>query len=136
MSTLTELVEGLAARCETISGLHCYPVWLPRPPLPSLCVGGPIRWTYDETFDAQWRPVFELQLTVSAADLYRAQQTLYTYLAPSGTRSLPAAIYGDPTLGGVANDTRVLGSSRPPTGVEIGGGHQLQAALEVEVTAV
>ena len=136
MSSLTELMEGLSARCERISGLHCYPVWLPRPSAPALCVGGPIRWEYDSTFDGTWRPVFELTLTVQSSDLYRAQQTLHTYLAPSGTRSIPAAIYGDPTLGGVANDTRVLGSTRPVAGAEIAGGHQLQAALEVEVIAV
>ncbi len=136
MSSVTELVEGLSARCERISGLHCYPVWHPSPTPPSLCVGGPIRWTYDETFDGTWRPVFELLLTVHAGDLYRAQQTMYTYLAPSGTRSIPAAIYGDPTLGGVANDTRVIGSGQPPVSAAIAGGHQLQASLEVEVTAV
>jgi hypothetical protein len=146
VSTVLQLADGLAKRCESISGLKCYHAWLPSPSPPALCVGGPIRWTYDETMGAEadgedeekrvWTPIFELTLTVNGADLYRAQEAAYPYLAPSGTRSIPAAIYRDPTLGGVAYDTRVIGSTRPPVLAEVAGGHQLQAVLEVEVTAV
>jgi len=136
VSSLNQLAEGLARRCGTISGLNCYPVMHPSPTPPAACVRGPVRWTYDETMEGYWRPVFEVWVIVMDSDLYRAQQGLSTYLAPTGTRSLPAAIHGDPTLGGVANSTRVIGGAQPPLEVQVAGGRQLQAALEVEVLAM
>jgi hypothetical protein len=136
VSTVLELAKGLAGRCENISGLRCYPVMHPKPEPPAVCVAGPIRWTYDETFDATWRPVFELWVFVNPADLYKAQEQLFTYLAPTGTRSIPAALYGDPTLGGAAQECKVLGGVRPPAVADTAGGSLLGCALEVEVTAV
>jgi hypothetical protein len=136
VSSVLELADGLARRCEGISGLRCYPVMHPKPEPPALCVGGPIRWTYDETFDATWRPVFELWVFVNAADLRSSQQALFSYLAPTGTRSIPAALYGDTTLGGVAEEVKVLGGVRPPAVTDTAGGQLLGCALEVEVTAV
>jgi len=136
MSTVQELAEGLRQRGETISGLRCYPVMHPKPEPPALCVNGPVRWTYDETFEGYWRPVFELWILVNPADLYRGEQALHSYLAPSGPRSIPAAVNGDPSLGGVADSTRLLGGSRPPAVVETAGGQLLGAAIEVEVLAM
>jgi hypothetical protein len=136
VSSVQQLAQGLANRCETIAGLACYPLMHPKPEPPAVCVAGPVRWAYDETFDGTWRPVFEVWVFVNPASLVNAQQALFAYLAPSGSKSIPAAIYGDPTLGRVANDTRVLGGSRPPAVVETAGGSLLGCALEVEVTAV
>ena len=135
MSSLRELRDGLMARGETIAGLHCYAEMHPKPEPPAFCVQGPIRWTYDETMDGTWRPVFELWVLLNPADLYRGQEALDQYLAPTGAKSVPAAVYGDPTLGGAASDTRVLGGTRPPGVVEIAGGQLLGCAFEVEVTA-
>jgi hypothetical protein len=136
MSTVGQLADGLVRRAQTIPGLHCYPVDHPSPDPPAFCVTGPVRWTYDETMDAVWRPVFTCWILVNPADLVRAQQTLYTYLAPSGPRSIPAAIYGDTTLGDVAHDTRVLGGVGPPAQRNTDGGPLLGLTLEVEVTAM
>jgi hypothetical protein len=136
VSSVLDLAEGLARRGRTISGLHCYNVMHPNPDPPALCVQGPVRWAYDETFDGTWRPVFQCWVLVNPANLTHAQQSLFTYLAPTGTASLPAAIYGDPTLGGVANDTKVLGGVGPPAQVNSDSGPLLGAALEVEVTAM
>jgi hypothetical protein len=137
VSSVQELAGGLARRCETVSGLRCYPFMHPKPEPPALCVNGPVRWTYDEAFEGLWRPVFELWVFVNPANLVTAQNpALFSYLAPTGARSIPAAIYGDPTLGGTANDTRVLGGSRPPAVVESAGGQLLACALEVEVLAM
>jgi hypothetical protein len=136
VSSVLELARGLAAACEGISGLRCYPVMHPKPEPPALCVAGPIRWTYDETMDALWRPVFELWVFVNPADLFRAQEQLFAYLAPTGARSIPARLYGDPSLGGVAQECKVLGGVRPPAVADTAGGSLLGCALEVEVTAV
>ena len=84
MSSLYELREGLRVRAETISGLRCYAEMHPKPEPPAFCVNGPIRWTYDETFDSTWRPVFECWVFVNPADLYRAQQALDTLHGPHG----------------------------------------------------
>lgn len=136
MSSLHDLREGLRRRGATVSGLRCYAEMHPKPEPPALCVNGPIRWTYDETFDGLWRPVFEVWLFVNPADLYRAQEAIDTYVAPTGAKSIPAAIYGDPSLGGVAHSTRLLGGTRPPAVVETAGGQLLGCALEVEVEAM
>jgi hypothetical protein len=136
VSTVEQLAQGLKHRGETISGLRCYAETHPKPEPPAMTVSGPIRWTYDETMDGYWRPVFECWVFVNSANLPLAQHALYAYLAPSGPQSIPAAIYGDPSLGGAASDTRVLGGSRPPSVVETAGGSLLGAALEVEVTAM
>lgn len=136
MNSVLELTNGLARRCETISGLRCYPVMHPKPEPPAVCVAGPVRWTYDETFEGVWRPVFEVWVFVNPADLRSSQQALFAYLAPTGPRSIPAALYGDPTLGGMAMEVKVLGGVRPPTVSDTAGGQLLGCALEVEVTAV
>lgn len=135
MSSLHELRDGLRRRAETVGGLRCYAEMHPKPEPPAFCVNGPIRWTYDETFDGTWRPVFECWVFVNPADLYRAQQALDTYMAPTGPKSIPAALYADTTLDGFAHDVRVLGGARPPGVVETAGGQLLGWAVEVEVTA-
>ena len=135
MSSVHDLREGLKRRAETISGLRAYAEMHPKPEPPCFCVNGPIRWTYDDTMDGTWRPVFECWVFVNPADLYRAQQALDTYMAPTGPKSIPAALYGDTTLDGAAHDVRVLGGSRPPGVVETAGGQLLGWAVEVEVTA-
>jgi hypothetical protein len=136
VSSVLDLARGLADRCETISGLRCYPLMHPKPEPPAVCIGGPIRWEYDSTFDATWRPVFEVWVFVAAADLRSSQEALFAYLAPTGTRSIPAAIYKDTRLGGTAEEVKVLGGARPPSVTETAGGQLLGCALEVEVTAV
>lgn len=135
MSSVNQLAQGLADRCATISGLRCYPVMHPKPEPPAVCVQ-PVRWTYDETMDGTWRVVFEVWAFVNAATLYTSQQSLFEYLAPSGSKSIPAAIYEDPTLGGLTAETRVLGGPRPPTETETAGGRLLGAAFEVEILAM
>jgi hypothetical protein len=140
VSSLHDLRDGLRRRAETISGLRTYAEMHPKPEPPAFCVNGPVRWTYDEAMggdgERPWRPVFECWVLVNASDLYRAQEALDTYVAPSGQRSIAAAIDGDVTLGGVAHFARVIGGARPYTTVDTAGVPLLGFALEVEVTAV
>ena len=136
MSSVPDIVRGLARACDDIPGLRCYPEMAAKPEPPALCVGGPIRWEYDTSFDATWRPVFEVWVFVQAADLRSSQQALFEYLAPTGTRSIPAALYRDTRLGGAAEEVKVLGGVRPPAVTDTAGGQLLGCALEVEVTAV
>lgn len=135
-ASVLELAQGLMRRCQTIPNLKCYDIQSPKPEPPACCVLGPVRWTYHQTLDGVWLPVFELALYVNDANLVEAQRQLFAYVAPSGPKSIPAALYGDPSLGGVANDTRVVGGSRPAQVVETAGGSLLSVALEVEVWAM
>ena len=140
MASVQQLCEGLMRRAETIAGLNCYAVVPADPITPAMVVVGPVRWTYDEVMgdDGQqyWRPVFELALFVNGADYHGGQRQLHAYLAPNGTKSLLAAIHGDPTLGGVADFAKVLGGGQPPTEVDVAGVKQLRCSLEVEVYAM
>jgi len=136
MSSVQQLAQGLANRCDTISGLRCYAAVPPAPQPPAMYVRGPMRWTYDDTFEGYWRPIFELWVVVNPADTFRAEQALHTYLAPTGQHSIPAAVYGDPTLGGVADTTRCLGGTAPPGMVQFDSGPLLGCAIEVEVLAM
>jgi hypothetical protein len=136
VTTVRELAEGLCRRADTIAGLRTYPVMHPKPEPPCFCVAGPVRWTYDETMEGYWRPVFECWVFVNPANLFTAQEQLLGYVAPSGHKSIPAAIYSDPTLGGLSAETRVLGGARPPTETDTAGGKLLGLALEVEVLAM
>ena len=133
MAAVRDLALGLKARGETISGLRCYDIMSPKPEPPALCVSGPVRWTYDETMEGTWRPVFELWLYVNPANLVEAQRQLFAYVAPTGRQSVPAALYADTTLGATAYDVKVLGGSRAAQMVETAGGSLLSLALEVEV---
>ena len=139
MATPQQLAEGLRDRLRTISGLRAYDTMAAKPEPPAACVLGPTAATeYDLTFQGDaglWKPVFEIEVFVSAADLGRAQQALRAYVSPAGDKSIPAAIYGDVTLGGVADFARVLRISRTPVLVETAGGQLLSTSLAVEVTA-
>lgn len=134
-ASVVDLARGLMERCQTIPGLRVYDVMHPDPQPPAVCVAGPVRWTYDDTMDGVWRPVFELHVYFNPANLPDAQRQLFAYVAPKGPRSIPAAVYGDPSLGGVANDTRILGGPRGAAVVEQGGS-LLSLVLEVEVWAM
>ena len=73
-ASVADLARGLRNRCETIAGLKCYDIMHPTPAAPAVCVNGPVRWTYDETMDGVWRPVFELWIYVNPANLPDAQR--------------------------------------------------------------
>lgn len=141
MATPQELAEGLRDALRTISGLRAYDTMPEKPEAPAACVLGPTAATeYDLTFqnaiDGLWRPVFEISVFVSRVDVARGQQALRAYVSPVGDKSIPAALYGDPTLGGRAEFTRVLRISTDPVIVETSGGQLLRTTLAVEVTAL
>lgn len=134
MATPQEVADALAVALRTISGLRVYDTASMKPEVPAACVLGPTTGTgYDESFDGLWRPVFEVEVFVNAADPSRGQQALRAYVAPTGAKSIPAAIYGDPTLGGVVNFARVVRVTRNPVLVDSAGGQVLSTALAVEM---
>lgn len=107
MASLTDLRAGLSTRLATITGLRALP-YIPDNPQPPVAIVMPGRITYDLAFG---RGTDEYQFTIMVivgrvADR-NSQTTLDAYCASSGSTSIKAAIEGDRSLGGKAQDCRV-----------------------------
>ena len=134
MATLQEVKDELAARCRRISGLRCYGEMSPRPDAPALCVHGPTSWAYDQTMDEAWLVHLQLWVYVNPTDPMRAQQSLDSYMAPAGTKSIRSAVYGDAVTPDLIESVRVIGGTAPYGLVAFESGVTLfGAAVEVEV---
>jgi hypothetical protein len=107
-ATLTELREGLATRLGTIPGLQASAVVLTNPSLPTAYVfPGEINYHRTMTGHTDWNLVIELQVA-TVSDI-GSQKKLDAYLDDEGASSIRQVVEADPTLGGVADDTTVMG---------------------------
>lgn len=106
-ATLSALRSGLATRLQTLTGIRVYEL-IPDTPYTPCTVISLDRIGYDSTM-ARGSDMFEFTVTVvvGRADDRSAQAKLETYLAGTGAQSLKTAVEADPTLGGVALNTRV-----------------------------
>jgi len=107
MTSMSSLRTGLANRLATISGLRSSAT-IPDNPQPPIAVVMPSRITYDQAF-GRGSDEYEFTILVIVGRVVdRTSQTnLDAYCASSGSASVKAAIEGDTTLGGVAEDCRV-----------------------------
>jgi hypothetical protein len=111
MATMAQIREGLAANLEAISGIQVSAYMLASPTPPALHVI-PSEIAYDR---AGSRGLDLVQMTVQAfvalgSDI-GAQVALDELLAPSGARSVKAALEASPTLGGAVQDVWVSAMS-------------------------
>jgi hypothetical protein len=111
VATLTQIREGVATALGTIPGLQASARILTNPTLPvAYVVPGEIQ--YHATMGnghSDWNLLIEVQVgTVSDIG---AQDTLDAFISESGEKSIKAAIEADPTLGGLAQDLIVQGTS-------------------------
>lgn len=133
-TTMQELKQELADRCRRIRGLRCYDELPSKPDTPALAVQAPTQWRYNETMDGVWTVGARLWLYTNPTDPIRSQQMLDTYLAPTGSRSIVAQLYGADVTPGVISSLRVIGGNQPYGLVETSGGTSVfAAALELEV---
>lgn len=132
MATLDQLRSGLKTRLATISGLRATAT-MPSDVNPPAAAVMPVEGLFDEDFDGNDTYQFDVHVWVSAADLNRAQTAIDAYLSRSGTNSIKAAIDGDPTLGGVADGTKVKGFRDYAQITDVAGRSLLTARLQVEV---
>lgn len=132
--SIDELRAGLKTRLATISGLNAYATMPASPKTPAAAVI-PKNARFDQDFDGDATYLFEVWVYVNPSDLNRAQTAIDAYLAPTGSNSIRAAINADPTLGGKAHSTRVIGWEQYASLVDIAGGQLLGAAVQVEVFA-
>lgn len=108
MATVSELMDGLQARLETISGLRVFSQPADQVPVPAAIVGFPRTVNYDFVYKRgadRWS--FTVILFVSRTEDRTAQERLGQFLNPTGATSVKTAIEADGTLGGKADSTRV-----------------------------
>lgn len=134
MASLGTLRDELKTRLQTINGLNAYDVWpgsitspaaivMPASPasanvgnraVPGMraseLIGSSPAVEYERTVagpDTNYR--FDIRLLVAeGTDGAAAQDTLDAYVSDTGASSVPAAILGDSTLNGAADDLRVV----------------------------
>lgn len=128
--TIAQIRAGLKTRLATITDLQTsdYIVGSPSPPMSM--VSSPTM-SYNEATSGADTYQFTIVVVVSRASDTGGQAALDTYLEPTGTNSIVAAVHGDRTLGGTVDDCVVSGS-RPVT-AEWAGVEYYQAEFDVEV---
>ena len=158
MASLGTLRDELQTRLQTIRGLNAYDVWptsisspaaivMPASPaaadvanrtMPAMraseLIGASPAVEYERTVagpDTNYR--FDIHLLVAeGSNGAAAQDTLDAYVSDSGANSVPAAILGDSTLNGAADDLRVV-RCRFYGARSVGSTAYYGAVLEVEV---
>src|SRR5687768_10263773 len=103
--TILQVMQGIEARLATIDGLRVSDTAPDQINPPAAFVGVPPIESYHATMQrGRMRLSPSIWLFTSAAVDRIGQEALAGYADPTGTRSVVAAIYGDRTLGGVAED--------------------------------
>jgi len=121
MATLTEIRQGLADRLATIDNLRVAAT-MPEQVNPPISVVSIESVQYDLNARnglTQYNMV--VTVIVARADARTAQNAIDQYVAPTGDRSVKAAIEGDRTLGGKVNTCRVTAVTN----------YQIQDTLEI-----
>jgi hypothetical protein len=133
MARISEIRKGLKDRLETIVGLHVYATMPAAPQSPAAAVipRSKARLSFDD--DAVYQ--LSVWVYVNPSDLNRAQTQIDDYLSDEGSKSIEAAIEADPSLGGAAESTTVIGWSEYAQLVTIGDGQLLGGRIDVEVMA-
>ena len=133
MTRLGDLRKGLKDRLSTIDGLRTYATMPAAPQTPGAAVIPRSKEPLSYDGDARWR--FAVWICVNPSDLTRAQAQIDEYLSDDGAKSIELAIEGDPTLGGVAQNTEVTGWAEWAQIIETSGGQVLGARIDVVVMA-
>ena len=107
---MLEIGDGLAVRLKTIKGLRVFalkdlPDSINQFPAALILPGETAYTTTLSTTDADYN--FRVILLFSKQDTPSAISRMLPYLAPSGQKSVVAAIQGDRTLDGSADDCKV-----------------------------
>jgi len=133
VASLTQLRDGLKTRLATISGLRAYAEFPDAVVVPAAIVR-PLRGQFRSALSGHPQTAFEVLVLVSMPRLDKAQDALDPYLADTGASSIFAALEGDRTLGGVADDILVGTDDwdwRDYGGVVVNGIEYLSARIDV-----
>jgi len=109
VASIVAIADGLEARCATIEGLTASSEWVDNPITPGVIALPAERdFIVPTTFAGRYSVFFRLLVIVSeSAGVGAGFRALYDYLDPSGDTSIIAALEGDRTLGGIAEDTNL-----------------------------
>jgi len=137
MATIAGIRDQLATLAKNADAdLHEYDVATGSERLPAVVV---FPETWEDMTAANAVPAFRFVVEIYvgiARKLSIAQDEMDAYINPTGTRSIPAAIRADRTLGGTVDSTRVFGPTRYGL-TELNGNtgvpNALMARLPVEV---
>jgi hypothetical protein len=132
MATLTQVRTALKARLATVANLTAYAIEPGTPFLPAAWTL-PIRINYHATQDDDLTYTIGVTVGVSLGDLGQAQTALDDYLAPSGAKSVVAALE-TPIAGDGLESVRVIAMTSYATR-DMGGKSVLTAGFECEVFA-
>ncbi|MBX5461640.1 MAG: hypothetical protein IRZ28_11190 [Steroidobacteraceae bacterium] len=130
---MADIRTGLAANLAPIPGLQESP-WLLSNPTPPAAEIQPDEVDYDQALGRgldRWR--FTVRVFAGFTSDVGAQKLLDLMLAPSGPRSVKAALESDCTLGGKVDDLRVTRCSGYRLYGRDGGPSVLGAEWQVEV---
>ena len=107
-STVANIRGGLATQLK-VGSLYTHSTWPGIPTKPCVIVQR-CEPEFDQTLGPSTVVRYSVELAVLclATALIDAQVELDTYLSPTGTASLHAAIQADPTLGGVADSSWIV----------------------------
>jgi hypothetical protein len=107
MTGIAALIDGIAARLETISGLRVadHPPGQVAPPSASIRVEG-VNYSTSARGGSYDVSLVVLLLVASVVDR-AAYDALYAYLDPDGATSVYAAVEGDPYLGDICDGAQV-----------------------------
>ena len=132
MATLTAVRTALKARLATVANLTAYAIEPSIPFCPAAWVL-PLRVVYHATYEGDLTYTMGVTVAVLLGDLGQAQAALDDYLAPSGTKSVVAALE-TAIAGDGLESVRVVALTNYGTR-EMGGKAVLTAGLECEVFA-
>lgn len=128
------VMDGIAARLETVTGLRVYPEPADSVSVPGAVVGLPEEVEYDLTMRrGEDRATLDLWVLVGRASDRAAAAELAAYMSGTGTNSIKAAIEGDKTLGGVADTVRVTTARSEE--FNAGGIDYIGAVFKIDVIA-
>lgn len=139
-ATIAGLMTGIETRLATITGLRAKDTSPDSIDVPAgggyAFVGLPERVEYHRTMgNGRIEPQFTVTVFVSATPARIGQALLAGYMNPAGDTSIRAAIEGDKSLGGTADDCVVM-SARVIGRVEVGEMTYLGAEFTLQTIAL
>ena len=135
MASIASLRDGLKTRLATIANLYTHDTIPDDVYVPAAIVGFPTTVAYDFSFrSAVARYTFPVRVIAGRTTERESQDRIDGLCSPDGASSVRAAVDADPTLGGVANSTRVV-SARDFGVYDVAGVSYIGGEFEIEVIA-
>jgi hypothetical protein len=135
MASIKALRDGLKTRLATLTGLYTHDTIPDDVYPPAAIVGFPTAVRYDFAMRTPVsRYTFPVRLIAGRVAEAEGQDKIDDLVSPDGALSVRAALDADPTLGGVAQSSRVV-EARDFGVYEVAGVGYIGGELEIEVIA-